>query len=71
MVRIPAFVLRIPDLYFCYLLCQNDVRMTSERMAVVRVPCMIRQTTLICWGRVGGGRTQFDMCIRARYHRFF
>ncbi len=54
------------DLYFYHLYCQNDVRVISERTAVVRAPCMVRRTPVIilwvAWGHLTP-RIHFDKCI--------
>ncbi len=53
------------DLYFYHLLCQNDVRVISERTAVVRVPCMVRCMPVIFPWQPGGHspRIHLDRCI--------
>ncbi len=43
-----AFTIRIPPKIYISTIC--NVRIMPERIPVVRVPCMVRQTPVICLG---------------------
>ncbi len=56
------------DLYFYHLLCQNYVRVISERTAVVRVPCMVRHTPVNPWAACPPHHwIHFHRCIKASF----
>ncbi len=57
-----TFTVRIPTQKI-YVSSICNVRMTLERIAVVRVPCILRQTPVIYLGG-GGGRIHFDRCLK-------